>query len=149
MGLRVHGLAARKTPHPLYYRWWDMVRRCNNKRRADYRYYGGRGITVCERWMNVENFVADMQDGFRSGLTIERRNNNKGYSLENCYWATRREQSRNRNYGRFITIDGQVKRLVEWQEFFKVKWPTIWQRLKKGWDYERVFKTPVRAWVRK
>jgi len=149
MGKKVHGLASRRMPHPLYYRWWDMIRRCTDDRRRDYRYYGGRGISVCERWMHVDNFVSDMGSQFRPGLTIERRDNNAGYSPDNCYWATRAEQSRNRRSTHLVTINGVTLGVAEWIRRFGIKWSTVWARLSKGWDYAKAISTPVRSWKRR
>lgn len=87
-----HGLS--KTPE--YTAWKDMIRRCTNKKHKNYKDYGGRGITVCDRWLeSFENFYADI--GKRpEGKSLERQNNDKGYSKENCIWASRLEQNKNR-----------------------------------------------------
>lgn len=80
---------------PTRYTWAGMIQRCSNPRHGAYKDYGGRGITVCKRWMKFENFVEDM--GLRPpGLTLERVNNDKGYKKSNCKWATRKEQANNR-----------------------------------------------------
>ena len=84
---------------PTYNTWGRMIQRCNDKKDVDYKDYGGRGITVCSRWLEFENFFEDM--GTRpDGLSIERVNNNKGYSPDNCKWATSTEQNRNKRLGK-------------------------------------------------
>jgi len=83
------------TNHRLYNTWKTMIHRCTNPKRKDYEYYGGRGITVCERWLKVENFIEDMYPTFQDGLTLDRKENDKEYSKDNCRWATKTMQSRN------------------------------------------------------
>lgn len=91
---------ARKHPtiratHPFYACWYNMLQRCQNGRNVSYSSYGGRGITVCDRWQEFQNFYDDMFDGWQKGLELERRDNNAGYSPENCLWADRKTQCRN------------------------------------------------------
>lgn len=89
-----------KTTHGLYntklYRLWNgIMQRCTNPNRIDYINYGGRGITVCDRWKNPKNFVEDMQSDYKQGLTIDRINPNGDYNPDNCRWTTKKVQSRN------------------------------------------------------
>lgn len=86
-----HGL----TKHRLYGTWSSMTNRCNNKSNHAYNDYGGRGITVCERWLNIANFIEDMYPTFVEGLTLDRKENDLGYSKDNCRWVTQTTQTRN------------------------------------------------------
>lgn len=81
-----------KSRHPLYHRWKNMVSRCADVTNKN---YGGRGITVCKRWLKFENFVADMFEGFDSKLTLDRINNDKGYFKSNCRWTDAKVQAKN------------------------------------------------------
>lgn len=87
----VHGLYK----HPLYRRWTSIRARCRDPNRNDYPYYGGRGIKVCRRWDDFENFIADMGDPPSPEHQVDRRDNNGDYDPSNCYWATRSQQQRN------------------------------------------------------
>ena len=86
-----HGLCSDR----LYRIWFDMVRRTTDKSRGDYEEYGGRGISVCEEWLDVVKFVDDMDPSYKNGMSLDRINNDLGYSKENCRWATQNTQSQN------------------------------------------------------
>jgi len=85
-----HGMSRTKT----YKSWLSMRERCNNPNRENYKNYGGRGIIICDRWISFDNFIIDMGER-PNGKTLDRINNNKGYSKENCRWATNVIQGRN------------------------------------------------------
>jgi len=90
-----HGHHRRNKRSPTYISWQDMRQRCNYPKAVWYENYGGRGITVCDRWDRFENFLADM--GVRpEGMTIDRKENDLGYFKENCKWSTPKEQANNR-----------------------------------------------------
>jgi hypothetical protein len=89
-----------------------MVQRCNNSNDRSYARYGGRGISVCTRWLLFENFYADMGEKPK-GLSLERRDNDAGYSPDNCYWAPLWQQSRNKRSTVRVVIDGQTVVLVD------------------------------------
>jgi len=107
-----HGgyLGGKETPE--HYTWRMMVARCCNPNHKAYPLYGGRGITVCSRWMEYLNFLADM--GKRpDGMSLERIDNNKGYFPDNCRWATRSEQQKNKSSTRYYTDGTFTGTLVE------------------------------------
>lgn len=83
------------TKHRLYQTWNGMIQRCYNLNNKAYKNYGGRGIVVCERWLNVRNFIQDMNDSFQKGLTLDRQNNDGNYEQSNCRWTTKIVQARN------------------------------------------------------
>ena len=85
-----------KSGTPEYRIWTDMLQRCANKRHKQYKNYGGRGITVCARWLKFVKFINDMGKRPNKKLTLERIDNDKGYHIDNCVWATRTQQNRNR-----------------------------------------------------
>lgn len=120
--------------------WKDMKRRCYNPRRPDYYLYGGRGITMCDRWRkSFVNFLADMGLKPFPEATIERVDNNGPYAPENCVWATRLEQARNKRTARLITYKGETKSLREWSQRAGVLESTIYYRLKRGVPAEQLF----------
>lgn len=91
----LHGAAERGKRTPEFNAWINMIQRCTNPRRKDWKNYGGRGISVCERWRTFANFFADM--GPRpQGMTVDRENNSGNYEPNNCRWATREQQRANR-----------------------------------------------------
>lgn len=89
-------------------RWYGMMYRCNNPKSTDWENYGGRGITVCDRWHSFELFYADMGARFKPQLELERKDNNAGYSPENCTWATKLRQNRNRRDNLMVEYDDGV-----------------------------------------
>lgn len=113
--------------------WQAMRDRCSNPNRKDYHRYGGRGITVCKQWGTFEAFLADMGEP-PVGLTLERKDNNKGYSKQNCEWATRRHQSYNSSRNVYIEHKGKTMMLKQWQQTMGVQAGTYYARLKRGWS---------------
>lgn len=127
---------------PAYGVWNSMKSRCENPNVKTYPDYGGRGITICERWKKFSNFLADMGEP-APGMTLERIDNNKGYYKENCDWATRTKQGRNKRNNVLLTINGETLPLSAWAERSGIKYATIHQRITKGWTPEAAVKTPL------
>ncbi len=128
-----------KTIPPLYFVWQSMLGRCRNPNFRQWNDYGGRGITVCERWHDYHAFAADMGER-PPGYTLERIDNSLGYSPENCRWATRKEQQRNRRAAKYVTIDGVEYRAIELADMAGVKTDTIIARAERGLSYEDVIR---------
>lgn len=112
--------------------WQGMKKRCYNPHDARYDRYGGRGITVCDEWRN--DFKAfykwALENGYADNLTIDRIDNDKGYSPDNCRWADAETQCRNRASNISITIGNATKTLTEWCEIFELDYATIHARYK-------------------
>lgn len=149
-------MKGRSTTHglihtPEYRSWYHMKTRCYNDNSKSYKNYGGRGITVCERWLSsFENFFTDMGQRPSSIHSIERIDNDGNYSPQNCRWATPTEQARNCRNNRFITYKGKTKCLAEWAKYMGMSVSVLRQRLLKlGWTIERALETPVRPLQRK
>lgn len=127
-----------------YKAWYAMIHRCTNPTNKWYHRYGARGITVADTWMEFEQFLADM--GLcPEGMTIERKNNDEGYSKENCVWATRAEQMRNYSHNVHITAFGKTQHLAEWAREHAIRHDTLSWRLRNGWPVEKALTTPTRT----
>ena len=118
-----------------------MKQRCLNPSCKSYSDYGGRGITVCDRWLSFTNFLADMGNPPK-GQTIERIDNNSGYSPDNCKFVTRVQQQNNRRVNRVLTVDGISKTVRQWEHACGFKRGTITSRLGYGWSNIEAVKTP-------
>lgn len=149
IGKREHGFTGHGWMHPLYQCWHGIKRRCLNPKRSDYQHYGGRGIKVCERWLDFENFKDDMYATWNPGLTIERKDNNGDYCPENCYWATRAIQARNKRNSVFVTLNGETRCFGEWIRVLGLKRYTVNARIRRGWSRERSLTEPTGKWHRK
>lgn len=126
--------------------WVAMIQRCTNSNCESYPNYGGRGITICDRWLGEEglaNFIADM--GRKpSGCSLDRINNDGPYSPENCRWSTRQEQQRNRRVNHNVTINGETHCLTEWAEIKGISVRTLFKRIHGlGWSEERAITEPI------
>jgi hypothetical protein len=125
--------------------WRNMKYRCNNPNAANYHLYGGRGIKVCDRWL--DSFTTFLEDVGRrpSKLhSLERIDNNGNYEPENVKWASKKEQARNRRDSRLITYKGITKTIIEYCEEYGMKHHQLLVRLNHGWSVEKALLTPIR-----
>jgi hypothetical protein len=116
-----------------------MIQRCTNSKLPKFKNYGGRGITVCERWLSFANFLADMGE-CPPGLTIERDDVNGNYEPGNCRWADMATQQRNRRNNVLITCNGETMTMMEWQRKTGVHRHMIKRRLDAGQSPEEILK---------
>lgn len=118
----------------LYGIWQNMKARCYNKNNARYSSYGGRGVKVCEEWLNdyMAFYKWAMESGYEDNLTIDRINVNGNYAPNNCRWATNVQQSCNRRTNIFITIGNTTKSLKEWCDIFELPYKTVNARYKRN-----------------
>ena len=122
--------------------WKGMKQRCNNKNSPHYVWYGGRGITVCDRWYKFENFKEDMYqsylahvEGFgEKNTTIERIDVNGNYEPNNCKWATIEEQANNTKSNHFIGVNGEQLTMKEAAKKYNIRYQTVYERLHSGKD---------------
>lgn len=128
------------------YRLWSvyhsMKKRCYNENCKRYKDYGGRGIKVCDEWLiGFDNFAEwALSNGYTENLTLDRKDNDKGYSPDNCQWVTNKENCNNTRRNLNIEYMGETKTLAEWCRELNLNYYTVQKRLKKGWSVERAFK---------
>lgn len=138
---RTHGFSKR----PEYWILAGIIQRCTNPNNPAFKHYGGRGITVCSRWVeHFDNFLQDV--GLRPSpkYSIDRINNDEGYSPGNVRWATRIEQHRNMRSNRCVTFNNETHALAEWADKTGISPYTLKNRLNTGWSVERALTTPIR-----
>ena len=123
--------------------WGTMLSRCEDPRHEKYPSYGGRGIVVCHAWHKFENFYSDMGDR-PFGWQIDRKDNDGPYSPENCRWASRSQQARNRRDTNLLSFNGQTLSISDWSDLTGVKRTTIRKRLKLGWSADKVLTRSIR-----
>ena len=121
-----------------------MRERCENPKHQAYGYYGGRGITVCERWLKFENFLADMGER-PHGMTLDRKDSNGNYEHGNCRWASRLEQSNNTRSNLSFEVGGERKTVAEWARAKGMPYARLHGRLKLGWQIERALSQPAQG----
>lgn len=136
---KTHG----KSGTPIYAIWRSMMQRCFDKGSQAYHRYGGRGISVCERWQSFENFYADMGER-PDGTSLERLDNDGDYNPENVIWADAKAQANNRRSNVVIEYNGEKKTMQQWADQLGVKIGTLWMRFNRGWSVDRAMTQEVR-----
>lgn len=137
-----HGAKQNNVTSKTYSAWISMKQRCQNPKNRDYSLYGGRGISICNRWLEPDgqgflNFLADLGE-VPKGLTLDRINSNGHYEPGNCRWINQAEQCRNTSRNRLVTLNGEAMLLADWARRLNVGNPTLWRWLKKGLAYEEI-----------
>lgn len=129
-----------------YNSWANMIARCENKNKPDYKHYGGRGITVSPEWRDSYwAFLDDMGRRPSVSHTLERIDNNKGYQKGNCRWATRIEQANNTRSTRLLTAFGKTLTVSGWATERQINRGTIKSRLKRGWTAEKALSRHIQT----
>lgn len=133
-----------KTGTRTYNIWCGIVTRCTNENTSYFKHYGGRGISICERWLTFENFLSDMGE-CPSGLSIDRIDVNCDYEPSNCRWTDMKTQQRNTRKNRLLTHNNKTHCVSEWAEIYGVGRSLIKDRLRLGWDTQKAIETPART----
>lgn len=142
----IHGESHTK----MYYVWSEMINRCHNKNNKNYHQYGRRSIHVCDEWRNnYANFSKwAKSNGYKENLTLDRKNNNLGYSPENCQWVSWKEQQNNKRNNRKFIVDGKEYSIAELAKKAGLSYSTIYSRLcsrkpsKIIWTAKKASETP-------
>jgi hypothetical protein len=131
---KTHGMAKTRQ----YKVWASMVQRCTSPGNPAWEYYGGRGIEVCERWLDFDKFWEDMASGYIPGLTIERVDNSRGYCKGNCLWVTRKVQSNNRRSNHVIDTPLGPMTVSQAAEVANINESSMRDRLRAKWPVARI-----------
>lgn len=135
----------------LYKRYKSIKDRCLNKNNKSYKYYGGRGITMCKEWINDFTVFSNwaINNGYKNELTIDRINNNKGYCPENCRWTTIEEQHNNTRKNRNYIFNGEKMTISQISKLCNVNYETLRHRLNIGLTIEQATKLPIQKGIKK
>ena len=134
----IHGMS-----HSRLHRIWNgMKQRCSNPKAISYKYYGAKGVSVCEEWQIFTNFCDwALANGYSENLTIDRVDENGHYEPSNCRWATNKEQQNHTSYNRLITLRGETHNITQWADIIGIPKTTLYNRMRRGWDAERALTT--------
>ena len=137
----IHGASRRSGRSKEYYIWLSMRQRCRNPKSKHYHQYGGRGIDVCERWNDFSAFASDMGPRPSARHTVERRDNDLGYSPDNCYWATMKEQANNTRRNIKVTLGEETMNLSQAVEMLGLRYGTVLNRIHRGMSPEEAIRS--------
>lgn len=131
----IHG----KSHTAIYRAWQSMKSRCYNINNPCYKRYGGRGISMCDKWKNDFKAFYDwaISNVYKKGLQIDRIDVNGNYEPDNCRWVTPKKNSNNKRNNLYITIDDIQKTLYEWCDFYNLNYQTVWRRIHRGWSIKK------------
>ncbi len=137
-----HGHSTKSQTSKTYRTWSNMLTRCNNPKTRGYENYGGRGITVCQRWWKFVNFLEDMGEAPK-GHQIDRTDNDGNYCKSNCRWVTPASNSRNKRSNHLVVFMGKTQCLSVWSKETGIAADVIRRRLKRGWSTTKSLTTPT------
>ncbi len=136
-----HGFAKKER---LYSIWVAMNQRCRDINAKNYKYYGGKGVSVCEDWKH--NYLVfrswSIEHGYSSELTLDRINVSSDYGPENCRWVDQVVQNNNTTRNRFLTYEGDTHTMAQWSKIIGLSYSTFKTRLNRGWDIKKIIETP-------
>lgn len=117
-----------------------MKQRCYNKNVSQYKNYGGRGIVVCNEWLNdfMSFYNWSMNNDYKEGLSIDRIDNNKGYSPDNCRWVDRKVQANNTRRNILLTYNGKTQTIAQWSNELKCSYDKLYSRYKRKWSEKEI-----------
>ena len=124
----------------------QMKQRCYKIDNHIYKYYGGKGITICDEWLNNSNnfYKWALENGYDNNLTIERINVNGNYEPSNCKWITKTQQGYNKTNSKLYTIENETKCLSEWCKIYNIDYFLVRGRLKFGWNIKEALTKPIK-----
>lgn len=123
---------------PWYGSYHSMMDRCYREKAHNFKYYGGRGIKVCDEWHNVKAFGEWAEShGYKSGLSLDRIDPQKDYGPTNCRWVSAKQQANNRRNTLYLSAHGETHTITEWAEILGIKRSTLNNRICRGWSIEK------------
>lgn len=131
-----------KTQRKEYSCWAQMLNRCRSPKHPQYKYWGGKGIRVCDRWLDFDNFFEDMGNKPTGKYSIDRIDSNGNYEPSNCRWATDVEQNNNLKTNILLTHNGKTQTLAQWGREIGISYEMIRTRHRYGWDTKSIITTP-------